>query len=82
VYKLTRIASHFIYLQYLLAKLTGTHFNPFYHFFIVFLGDRISECVMCAAGVDLAYRPYFRILSELLLSSAVEVSVRERLRCD
>jgi hypothetical protein len=37
---------------------------------------------MCAAGVDLAYRPYFRILSELLLSSAVEVSVWEIFRFD
>ena len=45
--------------------------------FTVFLGERISECVMCATGVDLAYRTYFRILSELLLSPAVEV--RERI---
>ena len=40
----------------------------------MFLGDRISECVMCVTGVDLAYRTYFRILSELLLSTAVDVS--------
>ena len=45
----------------------------FFHFIPVFLGERISECVMCVTGVDLAYRTYFRILSELLLSDAVEV---------
>ena len=42
---------------------------------LIFLGDRISECVMCNTGVDLSYRPYFRIMSELLLSAAVECPV-------
>ena len=50
----------------------------FFHFIPVFLGERISECVMCVTGVDLAYRTYFRILSELLLSDAVEVRERTR----
>ena len=64
-----------IYL-YLFLFTSFTSFTCSYLFVLVltaFLGERISECVLCTTGVDLAYRTYFRVLSELLLSGAVEV---------
>jgi hypothetical protein len=41
---------------------------------LAFLARKISECTMVVTGVDLSYRPYFRTVSELLLSNAGEVS--------
>jgi ubiquitin C-terminal hydrolase len=38
---------------------------------VAFLAEKVSECAMQTTGVDLAYRPYFRCVSELLLSRAL-----------
>ena len=41
---------------------------------LTFLADKVADCAMQTTGVDLAYRPYFRCISELLLSRALDSS--------
>lgn len=42
---------------------------------LVFLCEKITDSGMSPTGVNLAYRPFFRILSELLLSQAVDINL-------
>ena len=39
---------------------------------LTFLADKVADCAMQTTGVDLAYRPYFRCISELMLSKALD----------
>ena len=41
---------------------------------LTFLADKVADCAMQTTGVDLAYRPYFRCISELFLSRALDSS--------